>query len=235
MSYCRTLGEEGEVFRRRSRHFHEWRQGMRVRRHEDHPLHEQCRAGDRRLYSRNGNAEVTGTAAHAHAEALTAAHGGQDACQDPQAQHQYDDTATATHAFAPASNSLVGRRIASKAPSCTNPRVTLYLPILWPVGQPARRESRTASPAPAHEKEGRADPCGIRGQKYQPQSVTNFCSSWTSLGTQSHAEAGDRRYEGLGRAPSCTLNSREAVPALRRVMWLHRPHVRYSTPQACHQ
>src|SRR5688572_20649232 len=108
MSRCKTLSEKGDVFRRRCRHFHEWRQEMRVRRHEDRLLHEQGRAGERRLYSWNGNAETTGTAAHAHAEALTAAHGSQDTRQDPQAQHQSDDKAAMTHAFAPASSSLVG-------------------------------------------------------------------------------------------------------------------------------
>jgi hypothetical protein len=89
---------------------------MRVRRHEDRPLHKQCRAGERRLYSRNGNTETAGTAGHAHAEARTAAHGSQGTRQDPQAQHQYDDKASMTHPFAPVSSSLVGRRIVRKAP-----------------------------------------------------------------------------------------------------------------------
>jgi hypothetical protein len=72
---------------------------MRILQHEDRPLREQCRAGKRRLYPRNGNAEITGTAGHAHAETLTAAHGSQGTCQDPQAEDQYNDKAAMTHAF----------------------------------------------------------------------------------------------------------------------------------------
>ena len=81
---------------------------MRILRHEDCPLHEECRSGERRLYPRNRNADTTGTAGHAHTEALTAAHGSQDPCQDPQAEDQYDTKAAITHACTPASRSLVG-------------------------------------------------------------------------------------------------------------------------------
>jgi hypothetical protein len=81
---------------------------MRILWHEDCPLHEECRSGERRLYPRNWNADTTGTAGHAHAETLTAAHGSQGTCQDPQAEDQYDTKAARTHAWTPASSSLVG-------------------------------------------------------------------------------------------------------------------------------
>ena len=81
---------------------------MRILRHEDCPMHEECRSGEHRLYPRHGNADTTGTAGHAHTEALTAAHGSQDPCQDPQAEDQYDTKAAMTHACTPASSSLVG-------------------------------------------------------------------------------------------------------------------------------
>jgi hypothetical protein len=60
MSRCRTLSEEREVFRRRCRYFHGGRKGMRVLRHKDRALQEQCWAGERRQYPWYGSAKTTG-------------------------------------------------------------------------------------------------------------------------------------------------------------------------------
>src|SRR4029450_1813594 len=136
MSRCRTLSGEGDVFRRRRRYFHEGHQGMRVLRYRDCPLHKQRRAGERRLYPRHGHAEITGTAGHAHAEPLTAAHGSQGTCQDPQAEDQDNDKAALTHAWSPASCSEVSVTHRKYSNSLTKTqRISLHIPILFNGGQ----------------------------------------------------------------------------------------------------
>ena len=165
MNRCRTLSEEGDVFRRRCRHFHEWHERMRVLRHEDRALHEECRSGERRQYSRHRSAETTGTAGHAHAVARTAAHGSQGTCQDPQAQHQYDHKAAMTHAFAPASSPLVGVAHRKRSTLLHEPKsYCLYSHIVacWSTSAVQRPDG---FPTPAHEKERQANQCGICGHE----------------------------------------------------------------------
>ena len=138
MSRYRTLSGEGDVFRRRRRYFYEGHQGMRVLRYGDHALREQCRAGKRRLYPRHGHAEATGTAGHAHAETLTAAHGSQSTSQAPQAKDQYNHKAALTHAWSPAFRPEEGvvHCKDSNSPTKTQ-RVALHIPIVLDVGQSA--------------------------------------------------------------------------------------------------
>jgi hypothetical protein len=120
ISRYRTLSEEGDVFRWRCRYFHEGRKGIRVLWHGNRSLREQCRAGECRQYPRHGRAETTGTAGHAHAETLTAAHRGNGTCQHPQAEDQYDKKAALTHAYSPASCPRADKRIVKKQLYCTN-------------------------------------------------------------------------------------------------------------------